>query len=190
MLLLREVVRSTTKRNAEERELLLLLLLVLLLLLLSRFRLPSSSKIFYFCVECFSRSQTRFALFSCLLLGRGGGGRERDTERERRPNDKKTMTAPCERCGYAMRLLDASPTIACSSCNKSHSTEKVFNDDAKTTKTSSNAASFLYKFNIEPRNPDGTKIGSERHDDDDVEERERERDARSLTFFTFLAPSW
>jgi DNA-directed RNA polymerase I subunit RPA12 len=81
------------------------------------------------------------------------------------------MTAPCERCGYAMRLLAASPTIACSSCNKSHSTEKVFNDDAKTTKTSSNAASFLYKFNIEPRNPDGTKIGSERHDDDVERER-------------------
>jgi len=49
------------------------------------FSSPSSSKIFLFCVECFSRSQTRFALFSCLL-GRGGDT-ERDTER--RPNDKK-----------------------------------------------------------------------------------------------------
>ena len=121
----------------------------------------------------------------CLLFPSSQKKRERERERERRhararahdahtrsTKNKNKMTAPCERCGYAMRLLAASPTISCSSCNASHSTEKVFNDaKTTTTKTSSNAASFLYKFNIEPRNPDGTKIGSERHDDDVERER-------------------
>ena len=107
-----------------------------------------------------------------MCLSEGGGGGEFYTNLERRrQTTTKTMTAPCERCGYTMHLLAASPTISCSSCNLSHSTEKVFNDEKTKTKTSSNAASFLYKFNIEPRNPDGTKIGSERHDDDVERER-------------------
>ena len=49
------------------------------------------------------------------------------------------------------------------------------NEDAlagkKIMKTISNAASFLYKFNIEPKNPDGTKIGSERDDENVSRER-------------------
>ena len=89
------------------------------------------------------------------------------------------MAASCTRCGSTMYLRSPSPTISCASCALSHSTERVFGsgrageegeeeeDGAKTIQTtSSNAASFLYKFNVEPRNPDGTKIGNERHDDD------------------------
>mmetsp|Transcript_274 Transcript_274/g.726 ORF Transcript_274/g.726 Transcript_274/m.726 type:complete len:141 (+) Transcript_274:232-654(+) len=89
------------------------------------------------------------------------------------------MAASCTRCGSTMYLRSPSPTISCASCALSHSTERVFGsgrageegeeeEDGATTiqTTSSNAASFLYKFNVEPRNPDGTKIGNERHDDD------------------------
>ena len=58
-------------------------------------------------------------------------------------------------------------------------TETLFNDDddenaisgKKMLKTISNAASFLYKFNIEPKNPDGTKIGSEQNDESVSRER-------------------
>ena len=88
------------------------------------------------------------------------------------------MAASCTRCGSTMYLRSPSPTISCASCALSHSTERVFGgsgrageeEDVATIQTiqttSSNAASFLYKFNVEPRNPDGTKIGNERHDDD------------------------
>ena len=84
-----------------------------------------------------------------------------------------------------MYLRSPSPTISCASCALSHSTERLFGSGPSlnageeeedvatttTTTTSSNAASFLYKFNVEPRNPDGTKIGNERHDDDVEKER-------------------
>ena len=80
------------------------------------------------------------------------------------------MAASCTRCGSTMYLRSPSPTISCASCALSHSTERVFGSGRAQT-TSSNAASFLYKFNVEPRNPDGTKIGNERHDDDVEKER-------------------
>ncbi|CAL6406450.1 unnamed protein product [Bathycoccus prasinos] len=97
------------------------------------------------------------------------------------------MSASCARCGYTIYLREASELISCQSCNLTHATETLFNDaddddeneDALVTtgggkkmmKTISNAASFLYKFNIEPKNPDGTKIGSERDDENVSRER-------------------
>ena len=78
-----------------------------------------------------------------------------------------------------MYLRSPSPTISCASCAlvaldragvrlRSRWGRREEEEDGATTiqTTSSNAASFLYKFNVEPRNPDGTKIGNERHDDD------------------------
>ena len=90
------------------------------------------------------------------------------------------MSASCARCGYTIYLREASELISCQSCNLTHVTETLFNaedenEDAisgkKMMKTISNAASFLYKFNIEPKNPDGTKIGSEQNDENVTRER-------------------
>ena len=116
-----------------------------------------------------------------------------DALRERRLikreyEEGKIMSASCARCGYTIYLREASELISCQSCNLTHATETLFNDadddddeneDALVTtgggkkmmKTISNAASFLYKFNIEPKNPDGTKIGSERDDENVSRER-------------------
>ena len=110
-----------------------------------------------------------------------------DSLRERRLikreyEEGKIMSASCARCGYTIYLREASELISCQSCNLTHATETLFNDDdddenedalagKKMMKTISNAASFLYKFNIEPKNPDGTKIGSERDDENVSRER-------------------
>ena len=106
---------------------------------------------------------------------------------KREYEEGKIMSASCARCGYTIYLREASELISCQSCNLTHATETLFNDaddddeneDALVTtgggkkmmKTISNAASFLYKFNIEPKNPDGTKIGSERDDENVSRER-------------------
>ena len=106
---------------------------------------------------------------------------------KREYEEGKIMSASCARCGYTIYLREASELISCQSCNLTHATEMLFNDaddddeneDALVTtgggkkmmKTISNAASFLYKFNIEPKNPDGTKIGSERDDENVSRER-------------------
>ena len=108
--------------------------------------------------------------------------------KKREYEEGKIMSASCARCGYTIYLREASELISCQSCNLTHATETLFNDadddddeneDALVTtgggkkmmKTISNAASFLYKFNIEPKNPDGTKIGSERDDENVSRER-------------------
>ena len=47
----------------------------------------------------------------------------------KRRNKKEKMSASCARCGYTIYLREASELISCQSCNLTHATETLFNDD-------------------------------------------------------------
>jgi DNA-directed RNA polymerase I subunit RPA12 len=112
-----------------------------------------------------------------LLLCSSGGTRDEkesfacfyNTTTTTTKTDTVDMTAPCTRCGYTIYLQKDEQIVRCEACDLGLSTKKLFGE--MRTETRSQAKHFLYKFDVEPKNPDGTKIG--KNSADDLVQRER-----------------
>ena len=95
------------------------------------------------------------------------------------------MSASCARCGYTIYLREASELISCQSCNLTHATETLFNDadddddeneDALVTRGGKDDENnptppVSCTSSTSNRKTDGTKIGSERDDENVSRER-------------------